>query len=359
MSRLRIPHIQSWVDRRTGRPRYRFRRRGFPSVELRGVPGSAEFMAGHQAAMANAPIAIGAKRNAAGTVAYVVAAYLDLRSHFGRLAPGTQAMQRAILERFREAHGDLPFKTMPAKFVARLLDQKKPHAARNWLKTIRALCRFAIALGFRKDDPTRDVALPKLKAGAGHHTWTAEEIAQYEAAHPVGGNARLGFAIGRYTMQRRGDVVRMGRQHIRNGEIHVKQQKTGVVLVLPVHPELKAIIDATPGDHLTFLTTKTGKPYAPNDFSDEFRMWCRQAGLPDRCTFHGLRKAGATWLADLGMSAHVIAAWTGHQTLKEVERYTKAADQRRAAAAGLRAALENELATAGVTFPSHVTKAGN
>ena len=135
--------------------------------------------------MANAPIAIGAKRNAPGTVAYAVAAYLDSRSHFGRLAPGTQAMQRAILERFREAHGDLPFKTMPEKFVAWLLDHKKPHAARNWLKTIRALCRFAIALGIRSDDPARDIRLPKIKSD-GHRTWTPDEIAQFEAHHVIG-----------------------------------------------------------------------------------------------------------------------------------------------------------------------------
>ena len=137
MSRLLIPHVQAWVDRRTGRPRYRFRRRGFPGVELPGVPGSAEFMAAYQAAMAHAPLAIGAKRSKPGSVAYVVAAYLDSRSHFGRLAPGTRAMQRAILERFREKHGELPFATMPPKFIAWLLDQKKPHAARNWLKTVR------------------------------------------------------------------------------------------------------------------------------------------------------------------------------------------------------------------------------
>jgi integrase len=359
MSRLRIPHVQAWVDRRSGRSRHRFRRRGFPSVELPGVPGSAEFMTAYQAATANAPIAIGAKRNVPGTVAYVVAGNLDSQSHFGRLAPGTQAMQRAILERFREAHGNLPFKTMPPKFVAWLLDQKKPHAARNWLKTIRALCRFAIALGIRSDDPARDIKLPKIKGG-GHHTWTPDEIGQFEARHAIGTKARLAFALLRFTMQRRGDVIRMGRQHIRNGEIHVTQEKTGVVLVLPVHPELEAIIDATPGDHLNFITTKTGKPYSGTDFSEAFRAWCNEAGLPKRCTAHGLRKAGLTWGADQGWSVHELAAWGGHKTLKEIERYTKAADQRRNARAALDRTLgQNEPDTAGVTFPNHVTKTGS
>jgi integrase len=309
------------------------------------MPGSAEFMAAYQAAMADAPRAIGVKRNAPGSVAYVVAAYLDSQAHFGRLASGTRAMQRAVLERLREQHGALPFATMPPKFIAWLLDQKKPHVARNWLKTLRALSRFAVERGFRKDDPTRDIKLAPIK-GDGFHTWTDDEIVQFEARHAIGTKARLALALGRYTMQRRGDVIRMGRQHIRNGELYVTQQKTGVALVLPVHPALAAIIEATPGDHLTFLVTKRGKPYSGKDFNGAFRAWCNEAGLPKRCKFHGLRKAGLTWGADQGWSTHELAAWSGHKTLAETQRYTKAADQRRAARAALKRALDqNESAT--------------
>jgi integrase len=270
-----LRYIQGWVDRTTGRPRYRVRRRGFASVELPGVPGSPEFMAAYQAALANAPAAIGIKRNAPGTVAYVVAAYLDSQSHFGRLAPGTRAMRRAILEHVREDHGGLPFATMTPKFIAWLLDQKKPHMARAWLKALRGLCRFAVALGFRADDPTRDVKLAAVKSD-GFHTWTPDEIAQYEAQHAIGTKARLAVALGRFTMQRRGDVLAMGRQHIRNGERHIRQEKTGAPLILPVHPALAAIIEATPGDHLTFLVTKSGKPYRGGDFNAAFRAWCNE-----------------------------------------------------------------------------------
>jgi integrase len=117
--------------------------------------------------------------------------------------------------------------------------------------------------------------------------------------------------------------------------LHVTQQKTGKALALPVRPELKAAIDATPCGHLTFLVTKTGKSYGANDFSEQFRKWCDDAGLPQRCTFHGLRKAGCRRLAEAGCSANEIAAWSG-QSLREVERYTKAADQKRLALNALR-----------------------
>jgi integrase len=350
--------LQAWVDRTTGSPRYRFRRRGFPSTELPGVPGSPEFMAAYQTAMMTAPAAIGIKRNAPGSIAYVVAAYLDSQSHFGRLAPGTRAIRRSILERFREAHGELPFKTMPPKFIAWLLDQKKPNVARSWLKALRGLCRFAVALGFRADDPTRDIKAAAVKSD-GFHSWTDAEIAQYEAHHPVGTKARLALALGRYTMQRRAEALAMGRQHIRNGELHVRQEKTGTALVLPVHPALAAIIAATAGDQLTFLVTKRGKPYRGGDFSAVFRTWCDAAGLPKRCTFHGLRKAGLTWGADQSWTTHEIAAWSGHKSLSMVQHYTKAADQRRTARAALDRTLgESKTETKVSHPPTHVTKAG-
>ena len=51
------------------------------------------------------------------------------------------------------------------------------------------------------------------------------------------------------------------------------------------------------------------------------------AGLPTRCVAHGLRKAIMRRLAESGSSAMEIAAISGHRTLKEIERYTAAADQ--------------------------------
>jgi site-specific recombinase XerD len=40
-----------------------------------------------------------------------------------------------------------------------------------------------------------------------------------------------------------------------------------------------------------------------------------------------LRKATARRLAEIGCTAHQIAAVTGHASLSEVQRYTKAADR--------------------------------
>src|SRR5262245_46207906 len=103
----------------------------------------------------------------------------------------------------------------------------------------RSRCLPAQSLISSGDDPTRDVKAIRVKTG-GHHSWTDDEIARFERRHPVGSRARLAHALLLYTGQRRGDVIRMGPQHMRGGAIHVKQEKGGAELVIPIHSELAA-----------------------------------------------------------------------------------------------------------------------
>jgi integrase/recombinase XerD len=93
---------------------------------------------------------------------------------------------------------------------------------------------------------------------------------------------------------------------------------------------LLTIINATPSGHLTFLVTEFGKPWTAAAFGNWFRDQCDGAGLP-HCSFHGLRKAAASRLAELGCTPHEIAAITGHASLKEIERYTRTVDRKRLA----------------------------
>ena len=93
-----------------------------------------------------------------------------------------------------------------------------------------------------------------------------------------------------------------------------------------MHPTLARDHCATPNEHLTFLTTAFGKPFTAAGFGNWFREQCDDAGLAN-CSAHGLRKAAARRLAEAGCSAHEIGAITGHASLREIVRYTKAADQ--------------------------------
>jgi integrase len=329
MTRIRLAYVQAWA--RDGRVHHYFRRAGYPRVRLPGLPGSPEFMRAYETALAVPAAPIGAKRTKPGSLNAALVRYYESRDFKEELSPTTQAMRRAIFERWRQDYGDMPIASLPQKYIERVLETMKQHAARNWLKAIRSLMTFSVQHELIRSDPSLGIKLRKIKKSDGHHTWTEQEIAQYEAFYPIGTKARLALALGLYTAQRRGDVILMGRQHIRDGVLSIKQQKTGSEVSVPVHPHLQTVLDATPSKHLTFLITKTNKPYPANDFSEQFRAWCDAAGLPQRCKFHGLRKAALTRLADAGCSVHGVAAISGHKTLKEVERYTKRYDRERAA----------------------------
>src|SRR5262249_18759408 len=160
-------------------------------------------------------------------------------------APGTQLQRRGILERFREKHGDKPIAQLPPKFVTLTLDQMTPHRARNWLTAIRHLMQFAISAELCTTDPTQGIKI-KLPKSDGYYSWNEDDVAKYEVTHAIGTKARLAMALPLYTAQRRSDIIRMGPQHIRDGVLHVRQAKTGVMLEIPVHPDLRRIIDATP-----------------------------------------------------------------------------------------------------------------
>lgn len=329
VTRLPLRYVHRFKDRH-GHLRHYFRRAG-SRVALPGLPGSAEFMAAYQAALAEAPPPVAANRTAPGSVDALAIAYYR-SAEFSVLAEMTRRTYRNVLDGLRQEHGHRPVVGLQPEHVRRLVAAKaeKPAAANALLKMLRILCRFAVAEGWRKDDPTRDVRRVRHKS-EGFRAWQESDIAAFEAHHASGSRARLALALLLYTGQRPGDVARMGRQHVRNGRVNIRQAKTGTELSIPVHPELAAALATAPAGHLTFLVTKDGAGFTPKGFGNWFGECAWAAGVAEGCTAHGLRKAAARRLAEAGCTVHEIAAVTGHKSLREVERYTKGAEQARLA----------------------------
>jgi integrase/recombinase XerD len=328
MVSLRLKYLVEDVDRH-GNVRLYFRRKGQGKIRLAGLPGSDEFMAAYKAALSQSGGRDLPRQQAAkGSFGYLCLAYYASAT-FKALDASTRSWRRRALDTVCERHGDKPVSLMQAKHVRVLRDElaDRPGAARNRLKALRALFRWATEADEARHDPTRDVK-PISYAAKGHHTWTLEEVEAFELWHAIGSKARLAMAIMLYTTCRREDAVRLGPQHVRNGRIRYRQAKNEhrnpVDCDMPLHPDLAQIIAATPSAHLTFLVTEQGRPFTPAGFGNKFRDWCYQANLP-HCSAHGLRKATAARLAERGATAHEIMAITGHQSLEEVERYTRAA----------------------------------
>jgi integrase len=359
MARRLPKYVNGFIDRH-GKAHHYFRPPGGKSVRLQGLPWSFDFMAAYSAAQSGEPLLtktleIGASLTVEGTVHALIAAYLDCSprstSPFKTFAPATQRKRRNLLESFRNDHGDKRlFRLRPdgtremllkRERMQQIINEKtaRPFQQRNFLSALRGLFRWAASEGRMPDDPTLGVKATRAKT-TGYRTWSEGEIEQFEQAHPIGSRPRLALALLLYSGQRRGDVIRMGRQHIRQGILTIDQGKGDAHLEIPVHPKLQVILDATPSGHLTFLTTIRGQPYSSGGFTNWFCSMCQKAGLPKGLSAHGLRKACARRLAEMGCSAHQIAAITGHASLSEVQRYTKAADQKRMAHEAMRKLVE-------------------
>ena len=332
--KIRLPKYTDHFVDRCGRAKYYFRQKGGPRIALPGLPWSPEFMTAYEHALAGQPLQIGITRTKPGTVRALAASYFN-SSDFRSLKPSSQAIYRGVIDRFCIQYGDNRVAGLKREHVVKLMAARaeKPVAANNLRKVLRAMMKHAVEIGLRADDPTRDVKAIRVKSD-GYHSWNDDEIAQFEKRHPIGSLGRLAFALLLYTGQRRSDVVRMGPQHIRDGVLGVRQQKTGIELAIPVHSMLAAVIAETPTYHLTFLTNQFGRPFTAGYFGQWFREQCDMAGLR-HCSAHGLRKAAARRLAEAGCTAHEIAAITGHASLKEIEHYTKAVDQQKLAASAM------------------------
>src|SRR5262249_49980258 len=187
----------------------------------------------------------------------------------------------------------------------------------------------------RKDDPTAGIPGVKLPKSRGHHTWTDSEIEQYRAFWPLGTQQRLVFEFGLETVSRRGEVVRLGPQHVKNGRIRIERTHGSADVDIPISPELQAACNAMPKAHLTYIVTAYGRPRSKYGLGNDFAKWATEAGLRARCRMHGLKKGGMRRLAEHGNTTHELMAISGHRTLSEVQRYTEDADRKRLADSGM------------------------
>lgn len=365
MTTMRLRYVVEDADRH-GNVRLYFRRKGQPKIRLHGTPGTEEFMRAYQVALGGSALPEWRKprkrqQTNVGSLKWLCEAYFN-SAEFKRLDSRTNRVRRNLLDALCKDHGEKPAKLMEVRHVRFMRDVRadRPEAANAILKAVRQVFAFGVAAELLDRNPAKDV--PYLKSGsAGFHSWTMEEVQQFEAAHSIGSKARLAFALLFYTGQRRADVVKFGRQHLRNGYLNITQHKNRnkkpVSLSIPIIPQLQEIIDASPCGDLTFLVTEFRRPFSAAGFGNKFRDWCDQAGLP-HCSAHGLRKAIATRLAELGSSEHEIMAITGHQTSKEVARYTRAASQKLLAESAMAKVTRDETANKSVPLNESVQKSG-
>jgi enterobacteria phage integrase len=329
----RLKYHNAFVDH-DGVLRHYFRRRG-KRTTLRGPFGSDDFWQDYNACLGKVP-AIPAKRSPARPGSFAALAALYFASpRYRNLAASSRVNYKRVINGFLVEHGHGLVNQFKREHIDIIIGAMadRPGAGIVLLKRIRTLVNYAVVLKWIPHDPTAGATSYSSKE---FHTWTEAELAKFEAHWPSGSKQRLGFSLLLYTGQRGSDVHLMARTDIDGDTIEVTQEKTNQEesdekLVIPIHPKLQAELAGAKGGHVVILTTAWGKPFSVKGFGQFMSAAIQAAGLPAKCKAHGLRKAAARRLAEIGCSAKQIQAITGHKSLSELERYVSKADQVRLA----------------------------
>jgi integrase len=330
MPRPRPPHLQREKTRH-GKVVWYVRVGKGSRIRLRAAYGTPEFDPEYQAAVRGEP-APKAAAATKGTLAWLVEQHRDSEA-WRILAPATRKQRENILLHVLKSAGAEPASAISRKTIIAGLERRArtPSAARNFLDTMRGIFQWAVLAEHVKTDPTAGVKPPKRPKTKGFPVWTEDDVDRYEVRWPIGTKERVWLDVLLYTGLRRGDVMRIGRQHVRAGIATLRTEKGGeqITVTIPILPVLQATLDAGPIGQLAFVCGDRGGPLTKESFGNMFSEAARAAGV--RKSAHGVRKIGATRAAENGATVSELEAIFGWEGGKMAALYTRAADRARLA----------------------------
>jgi integrase len=339
---------------RHGRLRWYFRRpdkKGAPRVRLPDTYGSLEFEAAWRACMAGQPLPLppgqgpapGARRASRGSLGWLIALYLASPAFIGNRA-STQRPRRTMLEKLAVSKGQVDIEDITRAVIQDSMNARREtvHMANAWLGVVSGMFEWATeerldpetGRSFRLEaNPCEFVKrfpAPKKddlheEDDDGHPTWSDEDLDAFEAAYSHGTRQRLIYEVLLCTGLRVGDAARVGKQHVKDGVLRLKTEKTRTPVALRVLPRLTHALAVGPkglDTELAWITLKrTGKAMDKNYLGRMFGEACRKIGL-DRSA-HGLRKAAARRYIEAGARPEQLKAIFGWETSAMVDKYTK------------------------------------
>jgi integrase len=282
-----------------------------------------------------------------GTLAWLIERYRETTA-WADLSHATRRNRENHFRRVIETAGQQPIRAVTSAVIIAGRDRRAatPAQARNFLDAMRGLFKWAKEAKHVTADPTDGVKSPKRNKGPGFPVWTEADAAAYDKRWPVGTKERVWRDVLFYTGLRRGDAVVLGRQHVRDGIITLRTEKSQgeMIVSIPILPILQRTFDAGPTGELAFICGKNGNPLTKESFGNAFKNACRAAGLYNRSA-HGCRKIAATRAADNGATVAQLNAIFGWSGTAMASLYTEAADRKRLAREAMPKVQANETAT--------------
>lgn len=339
---VNLRYLSEECDRHGNRRLY-VRRHG-RRIRVRVGRNDPDFLAAYQAALASlsdlrpghpSPVKKIAPR---GSLGWLAALYFGSEEFKGLQSGPTRRsiIEDCLSETVKDGSSDLiadcPLTYITPSKIKRLRDLKKglPGAANNRRKYLSAMFGWAVEEGLMTRNPARDVRRIRY-ATNGFHTWTLAEVCQFVARHPIGTKPYLALCLLLFTGARRSDMVRLGHSNAHGQWLSFVPRKTRYVRhdvsQKPILAPLAAALATGPTGRVTFLETQYGRPFTANGLGNAMRDWCDDAGLP-HCTSHGLRKAGATILAEFGATNAQLMAIFDWSSPNQAELYIRAANRK-------------------------------
>lgn len=319
-----------------GRIYWKFERGDF-RTNIPGPYGSAEFLAAYEAALAGSNPS-NASTALAGTIAWLIEQYLRSLS-FQNLSDSRKRTIRLELDWLRKKAGKYQFERLEVRHIESLMSKKKgPTAANTVKKNMSMLFNFAAKkLRYTGPNPARHAERMKTNPD-GYYTWTEADQNRFLERHGPTTKARLVMLLVLNTGMSRQDIASVGWQNVKNGRIAYrrgkgKHYKGSATADLPILPELAEELRHIPRDRMLFVTQdKSDKPYKVGSLGNWFRDRCNEANVIG--SMHGLRKAGATRLADAGATEWEVTSYLAHCDTTQAAVYTKKANRARLADSG-------------------------
>jgi integrase len=212
---------------------------------------------------------------AAGSLAWLVERYRET-SAWTDLSLATRRQRENILRHVLEKAGNQQATKITRAHIVDGRDRRKatPTQARHFIDTMRSVFEWAAEAQLIKADPTAGVKYPKQPKTEGFIAWTEDHVTAYESRWPIGTRERVWLGVLLWTGLRRGDAVLVGRQHVRNDEISIETEKTGMKVTVPIALELDAILKAGPCGDLAFIVGVNGQPMKKESFGNaECDLW--------------------------------------------------------------------------------------
>ena len=272
MPRPRPPHLQRQVTRH-GKTVWYVRIGKGPRIRIRAEFGTPEFDVEYTAAISGTPRP---KKGApaAGSLAWLIERYRET-GDWTDLSPATRRNRENHFKQVIKTAGDKPYRAITQAVIVAGKDRRAhtPAQARNYLDAMRGLFRWAKSAQHVSVDPVDGVANPIRKKGPGFPVWTEADVEAYYNRWPLGTKERVWLDVLLFTGLRRGDVVAIGRQHVRNGIATLRTEKSQgeITVTLPILPVLQRTLDAGPIGELAFICGRRGKPLKRNPSAPPLR----------------------------------------------------------------------------------------